>query len=60
MTIYIIIILHLHCKNLLASKVARNSVNCNLISHVGCYGYTCIYNYNDNFLILSIRCMNEP
>ena len=30
--------------NLLVSIVARNSGNCNLIGHVGCYGYTCNYN----------------
>ena len=41
----------IHCKNkivkitnLLVSTVARNSGNCNLIGHVGCYGYTCNYN----------------
>ena len=28
--------------NLLVSTVARNSGNCNLICHVGCYEYTCI------------------
>ena len=54
-----------HCKNkivkitnLLVSTVARNSVNCNLICCVGCYGYT--RNYNpiiviSIILILSIR-----
>ena len=48
----------LHCKNkivkitnLLVSTVARNSGNCNLIGHVGCYGHTCNYNL---IIIISI------
>ena len=44
--------------NLFVSTVARNSGNCNLIIHIGCYD--CIVNYNpitaiSIILILSIR-----
>ena len=43
--------------NLFVSTVARNSGNCNLIVHVGCYDYINIYNYNPitTILVLSIR-----
>ena len=44
--------------NLLVSTVAklRNSGNCSLIGHVGCYGYTC--NYNPIIVIsISLCCL---
>ena len=49
--------LFVHCK--LVSTVARNSGNCYLIGHVGCYGYTCNYNRNFNILMLSNRCTKK-